>query len=40
MRLLAGLSIQEVAQQLGRSEGAIKALQHRGIQTLGRQLRA
>jgi RNA polymerase sigma-70 factor, ECF subfamily len=39
MRFLAGLSIQEVAQQLGRSEGAIKALQHRGIQTLGRQLR-
>jgi RNA polymerase sigma-70 factor (ECF subfamily) len=40
LRFLADMSIQEVAQRLGRTEGAVKALQHRGLQTLSRQLRA
>jgi RNA polymerase sigma-70 factor (ECF subfamily) len=40
LRFLAEMSIQEVAQRLGRTEGAVKALQHRGLQTLSRQLRA
>jgi RNA polymerase sigma-70 factor (ECF subfamily) len=39
MRFIDELSVQEVAQRLGRSEGAVKALQHRGIQSLARHLR-
>ncbi|MBC8159939.1 MAG: sigma-70 family RNA polymerase sigma factor [Roseiflexaceae bacterium] len=38
LRFGAELSIQEVAMQLGRSEGAVKALQHRAIQSLARRL--
>ena len=38
LRFMAELSIQEVAQRIGRSEGAVKALQHRGIQSLARML--
>ena len=38
MRFLADMSIQEVAQQLGRTEGSVKALQHRGLQSLARRL--
>ena len=40
MRFLAEMSIQEVAQQLGRTEGSVKALQRRGLQTLQRHLQA
>src|SRR6266487_1267481 len=37
--LCAGdLSIQEVANKLGRTEGSVKALQHRGLQSLARRL--
>jgi RNA polymerase sigma-70 factor, ECF subfamily len=39
LRFLADMSIQEVAQRLGRTEGSVKALQRRGLQTLNRQLR-
>jgi RNA polymerase sigma-70 factor (ECF subfamily) len=35
---MSDLSIQEVAQKIGRSEGAVKALQYRGIQSLARML--
>jgi RNA polymerase sigma-70 factor (ECF subfamily) len=38
LRFLSDMSIQEVAQRIGRSEGAVKALQHRGIQSLARML--
>lgn len=38
LRFIGELSVQEVAQQLGRTEGSVKALQHRGIQTLARRL--
>lgn len=38
MRFMGELSVQEVAQRLGRTEGAIKALQHRGLQNLARML--
>ena len=38
MRFLAEMSIQEVAQKLGRTEGSVKALQHRGLQSLARRL--
>lgn len=38
LRFMADLSIQEVAQKLGRTEGSVKALQHRGIQSLARRL--
>jgi RNA polymerase sigma-70 factor (ECF subfamily) len=40
LRFLADLPIQEVALRIGRSEGAVKALQHRGIQSLARMLEA
>jgi RNA polymerase sigma-70 factor (ECF subfamily) len=36
LRFMSELSIQEVAQRTGRSEGAVKALQYRGIQSLAR----
>ena len=39
LRFLAEMSIQEVAQRLGRTEGSVKALQRRGLQTLERRLR-
>ncbi len=38
LRFMANLSVQEVALRLGRSEGAVKALQHRGLQSLARRL--
>ncbi len=38
LRFMADLSIQEVADKLGRSETSVKALQHRGIQTLARRI--
>jgi RNA polymerase sigma-70 factor (ECF subfamily) len=40
MRFMADLSVQEVAKRLGRTEGSVKALQHRGIQSLARRLSA
>jgi len=40
LRFLAEMSIQEVAQKLGRTEGSVKALQHRGLQSLARRLQA
>lgn len=36
LRFMCELSVQEVAEKLGRTEGAVKALQHRGLQTLAR----
>jgi RNA polymerase sigma-70 factor, ECF subfamily len=38
LRFLEELSIQAVAHQLGRTEGSVKALQHRGLQALARRL--
>jgi RNA polymerase sigma-70 factor (ECF subfamily) len=38
MRFLADMSIQEVATRLGRTEGSVKALQHRGLQSIARRL--
>ncbi|MEN9934950.1 MAG: hypothetical protein RLZZ387_1529 [Chloroflexota bacterium] len=38
MRFLSEMSIQEVATRLGRTEGSVKALQHRGLQSLARRL--
>ncbi|MFO7167980.1 MAG: sigma-70 family RNA polymerase sigma factor [Chloroflexota bacterium] len=38
LRFMRELSIQEVASRLGRSEGSVKALQHRGLQSLARRL--
>jgi len=38
LRFMADLSVHEVALRLGRSEGAVKALQHRGLQSLARRL--
>jgi RNA polymerase sigma-70 factor (ECF subfamily) len=40
MRFMADMSVQEVAKKLGRTEGSVKALQHRGIQSLARRLAA
>jgi RNA polymerase sigma-70 factor, ECF subfamily len=37
LRIVADLSVEEVARTLGKSEGAIKALQHRAIGALRRQ---
>lgn len=38
MRFMADMSVQEVAACLGRTEGSVKALQHRGLQSLARRL--
>ena len=38
MRFMNDMSIQEVAKELGRSEGSVKALQHRGLQSLARRM--
>lgn len=38
LRFLAGLSLQETALTLGKTEAAIKALQHRGLSSLRRAL--
>ena len=38
LRLLAGLTLEETATALGRTTGAVKALQHRGVATLRRHL--
>jgi RNA polymerase sigma-70 factor (ECF subfamily) len=38
LRFLAGLSLHETAQTLGKTEAAIKALQHRGLSGLRRAL--
>jgi len=40
LRFMADMSVQEVAEKLGRTEGSVKALQHRGIQSLARRLSA
>jgi RNA polymerase sigma factor (sigma-70 family) len=39
LRVLGGLTIPEVARVLGKREGAVKALQRRGLARIGRQLR-
>lgn len=38
MRFMQEMSVQEVAKVLGRTEGAVKALQHRGLQAMARHL--
>jgi RNA polymerase sigma-70 factor (ECF subfamily) len=38
LRVVAGLTAGEVAEQTGRTVGAVKALQHRGLDSLGRLL--
>jgi RNA polymerase sigma-70 factor (ECF subfamily) len=38
LRFLEGMSVLETAQAMGKSEGAIKALQYRAVRTLGRML--
>jgi len=38
LRLLAGLTLEETAAALGRTTGAVKALQHRGVAALRRHL--
>jgi len=38
LRFMADMSVQEVAHMIGRTEGAVKALQHRGLQSLARRL--
>jgi RNA polymerase sigma-70 factor (ECF subfamily) len=40
LRFMADMSVQEVAKKLGRTEGSVKALQHRGIQSLARRFSA
>jgi RNA polymerase sigma factor (sigma-70 family) len=40
LRVLGGLSIEEVAQAMGKRPGAVKALQHRAVRALRRQLSA
>lgn len=39
LRLIAGLSAPEVATVVGKTEGAVRALQHRGVATLARLIR-
>lgn len=38
LRIFGGLKIEEVAQAIGRREGAVKALQRRGLEALRREL--
>lgn len=38
MRFMADMPVQEVARKMGRTEGSVKALQHRGLQALARRL--
>ena len=38
MRFMANMSLHDVAEKLGRTEGSVKALQHRGLQSLARRL--
>lgn len=38
LRILAGLSLAEVAEVLGKSVGAVKSLQHRGIAAVAREM--
>jgi len=38
LRFLQGMSVTETAQAMGKTEGAIKALQYRAVRTLGRML--
>ncbi|MGH8873795.1 MAG: RNA polymerase sigma factor [Acidimicrobiia bacterium] len=38
MRLLGGLTVEEVARAIGRREGAVKALQRRGLANLRREI--
>jgi RNA polymerase sigma factor (sigma-70 family) len=38
LRIVAGLTVREIAEITGRSEGAVKALQRRGLAALGRLL--
>lgn len=38
MRIVAGLSVAEVAEVLGKRPGAVRALQHRGLERLRREL--
>jgi RNA polymerase sigma factor (sigma-70 family) len=38
MRIVAGLSVAEVAEALGKRPGAVRALQHRGLERLRREL--
>jgi RNA polymerase sigma-70 factor (ECF subfamily) len=38
LRLFAGLETDEIAQAMGRSEGAVRVLVHRGVQDLRKQL--
>lgn len=38
LRVVAGLPVKEVAEMLGRSDGAVKLLQHRAIQSLRKKL--
>ena len=40
LRFLSDMDIQNVAQRLGRSEGSVKALQHRGVAALQRLIAA
>ena len=39
LRLIAGLSAPEAAIVIGKTEGAVRALQHRGVATLARHIR-
>lgn len=39
LRLIAGLSAPEAAAVIGKTEGAVRALQHRGVATLARHIR-
>jgi RNA polymerase sigma-70 factor (ECF subfamily) len=38
LRIVAGLSLEQTAQVLGKRTGAVKALQHRALETLKRVL--
>jgi RNA polymerase sigma-70 factor, ECF subfamily len=38
LRIIAGLSLEETARLLGKRVGAVKALQHRGLEAVRRRL--